>query len=217
MCMRQRCKKRPNLYWLTTRFRDLQLSGLSWDVLFKTSLSGENKCIIWLHWWLVDSNESDPATNFIFHSYPTIPRASECCYIYNKRALSCFCCRLANELCALNTAPKLKYQKWKFTFFTLSEQPSKDKHYCNMLSWGYFLSAEVFFFVFAIVFSLHQTAGNISNKLLGFLLTNVFQVLSFSAKLGRIRVRKTSRWEANHILLHIYSQSEAVLMKYNHC
>lgn len=80
-----------------------------------------------------------------------------------------------------------------------------------MLSWGYFLSAEVFFFVFAIVFSLHQTVGNISNKLLGFILTNVFEILSFSAKLGHIRVRKTSRWEANHILLNIYSQSEEVL------
>lgn len=56
---------------------------------------------------LVDSNESDPAPNSIsdaiFHSYPTIPRASECCYIYNKSVLPCFCCHLANELCALNT------------------------------------------------------------------------------------------------------------------
>lgn len=60
----------------------------------------------------LDSNKSDPATNLIsdaiFHSYPTIPRSYECCYIYNKRALSCFCCHLANELCALNAAPKLK-------------------------------------------------------------------------------------------------------------
>lgn len=107
-------------------FRDPQLSGYHGMYFLKclclgkiSVLCGSINDFLFLQ-RLVDSNENDPATNFvsdaIFHSYPTIPWASEWCYIYNKRALSCFCCRLANELCALNTAPKLKYQKWKYIF-----------------------------------------------------------------------------------------------------